>query len=120
MKIDNINLIEILDSRGDPTIECHLYSGNYFGIASVPTGASVGSNEVYELRDKNDLRYCRKGLKNVIANFYLKYKDLIINRSFNSQEEFDYFLISLDSSSRKEHLGGNVALSLSLSFADLL
>jgi enolase len=111
MKIKNIVAKEILDSNGKPTIstEIALDDGSV-GIGSVPSGASTGKTEVLELRDENG------GMSKAIQNIE-KIKAEITEKEFNTQEEFDNFLIQLDGTEQKSNLGGNTILSCSIAFA---
>lgn len=115
MKIENIKAREILDSRGNPTIEVELILENsYIGIASVPSGASTGSKEALELRD-NDYRYHGKGVLKAVNNVNEIIRNNIIGKTFN-QQELDQFLISLDGTENKSKLGANAILGVSLAF----
>lgn len=112
MKIKNIQAREILDSNGKPTIstEIELLSGDK-GIGDVPSGASTGTTEVLELRDKDGL-----GVTDAVNIINTKIRDSIIEKEFTSQEEFDNYLISLDGTEQKSKLGGNSILSCSMAF----
>ncbi|MFN8911930.1 MAG: phosphopyruvate hydratase, partial [Alphaproteobacteria bacterium] len=115
--IKGLRAIEILDSRGNPTVEVHLeIEGVIKTIASVPSGASTGSKEAVELRDK-DSRYMGKGVKNAIDNVNNIIKHKILNRSFESQGQFDKALLDLDSTPNKSNLGANAILPTSIAFA---
>ena len=117
-KIINIKAREILDSRGNPTVECDMYlEGGSFGRASVPSGASTGIHEAIELRDNNKNRYNGKGVQNSVSNILEKIQPKIINKSFESIYDFDELIISIDGSKNKSNLGANTTLALSLSFA---
>ena len=116
MKITNIKAREILDSRSFPTIEVDLYlENNCLGRASIPSGASTGTNEALELRD-NENRYLGKGVQKAIKNVLEIIKPNLINKEFNSQEELDNFLIKLDGTENKSNLGANAILGVSLAF----
>ncbi|HNR53342.1 MAG TPA: phosphopyruvate hydratase [Candidatus Dojkabacteria bacterium] len=112
MKIKNIQAREILDSNGKPTIstEIELLGGDK-GVGDVPSGASTGSTEVLELRDKDGL-----GVTDAVNIINTKIKDSIIEKEFKSQEEFDNYLIELDGTQQKSKLGGNSILSCSMAF----
>jgi enolase len=118
MKIKNIHAREILDSNGYPTIstEIEIWSGE-IGRAEVPSGTSTGKTEVLELRDQNPDRYNGKGVLKPVEIINTKLKDLLINKEFTSQREFDQILIDTDSTEFKEKLGGNTILSCSMAFA---
>ena len=115
MKITNIKAREILDSRGFPTIEVELYLEKNIGVASIPSGASTGTNEALELRDKEE-RYLGKGVQKAIKNVLEIIKPNVINKEFNSQKELDNFLIELDGTENKTNLGANALLGVSLAF----
>ena len=117
-KIIDIKAREILDSRGNPTVECDIFFENYFfGRAAVPSGASTGMHEAIELRDGDKKRYNGKGVKKAIFNILELIAPKIIDKSFNSINEFDEILLSIDGTNNKSHLGANVTLALSLAFA---
>jgi len=117
MKIKNIHAIEILDSRGVPTISTtvEMYSGD-IAKGDVPSGASTGENEVLELRDGDSKRYGGKGVLKAVENVNTVIKEAVIDREFESQKEFDDFLIQLDGTKNKSKLGGNAILSCSMAF----
>lgn len=117
-KVKSINAIEILDSRGNPTIytEIQLQNGST-GSASVPSGASTGKYEAYELRDKDNSRFFGKGVLTAINNINKTISDSICNKEF-SQNDLDTTLINLDTTENKQHLGANAILATSLAFAD--
>lgn len=118
MKVKNIKAIEILDSNGNPTIstEIEVYSGEK-GRAEVPSGASTGTTEVVELRDEDKDRYNGKGVLKAIDIINTKIRNLLIDKEFTSQKEFDNLLIKEDGTELKENLGGNSILSCSMAFA---
>jgi len=117
MKIKDVKAIEILDSRGVPTIstEIELWSGDK-GKGDVPSGASTGEQEVLELRDGDQNRYHGKGVLKAVDIINTVIKDSIINKEFESQKQFDDFLIQLDGTKNKSKLGGNSILSCSMAF----
>ncbi len=117
MKIKNIQAIEILDSRGVPTIstEIELWSGDK-AKGDVPSGASTGEQEVLELRDGDANRYNGKGVLKAVENVNTVIKQNIIDKEFESQKQFDDFLIQLDGTQNKSKLGGNALLSCSMAF----
>jgi len=109
MKITEANLKIILDSRGKETLEAELCgtSADLRGIASVPAGKSTGAHEAFVLEPKKALEK------------FEEIKNKILEKDFQSQKEFDNFLISLDGTENKSNLGGNLILALSLAFARL-
>ena len=120
-KIKNIHAREILDSRGNPTVECdvELFDGS-FGRAAVPSGASTGIHEALELRDGDKNRYLGKGVKNAVQNINELIKKDVINRIFDSYEAFDKNLLFLDGTENKSKIGANAILAVSLAFAKSL
>jgi len=116
--IKSVMARQILDSRGNPTVEVELilFSGA-FGRAAVPSGASVGSKEAYELRDNNPNIYAGNGVLRAVNNVNTVIANCIINKNYNSQKDFDYQLIALDQTEKKEVLGANAILAVSIAFA---
>lgn len=116
MKIINVISREILDSRGWPTVETDItIEGNIIGRASIPSGASTGSNEALELRD-NGKRYLGKGVLKAVNNVNTIIKENIINKDFKNFKELDELLIKLDNTKNKTNLGANAILSVSLAY----
>ncbi len=114
MKIKNIKAREILDSRGNPTIEVDVILKNgVIGRASVPSGASVGINEALELRDLED-RYLGKGVKKAVDNVNNIISKYLIGTNISKQKEIDRKLIDLDGTSNKSNLGANALIGVSL------
>ena len=112
-KIKDIKAREILDSRGNPTVETDLYLEDGRMVrASVPSGASTGSNEALELRDGEE-RYLGKGTLKAVNNVNTIIKDALIGKEIN-QTEIDKLLIELDGTKNKSNLGANAILSVSL------
>ena len=120
-KIKNIFAREILDSRGNPTVECdvELFDGS-LGRASVPSGASTGIHEALELRDGDKGRYHGKGVKKAIQNINTLVKNNVINREFEDYRSFDENLLALDATENKSNIGANATLAASLGFAKSL
>jgi len=117
-KIKTIKARQILDSRGNPTVECDIYlEDNSFGRASVPSGASTGKHESIELRDEDPHRYNGKGVQKAISNIINIITPKIEKQSFASFWEFDKKLIDIDNSKNKSNLGANATLALSLAYA---
>ena len=114
MKIIDLKSREILDSRGNPTVETDMYlEDGTFVRASVPSGASTGSNEALELRDKDKTRYNGKGVLKAVNNVNTIIRDALIGQELN-QQEIDKLLIKLDGTKNKSNLGANAILSVSL------
>ncbi len=114
--IKNIHGREILDSRGNPTVEVEItLEDGSFGRASVPSGASTGSHEAMELRD-NDHRYRGKGVQKAVNNVNTKLKEALKGKEFD-QKSLDETMIALDGTKNKASLGANAILGVSLAFA---
>ena len=115
--IKKVTAREILDSRGNPTIEVDLtLSDGSFGRAAVPSGASTGKYEAVELRDGDKKRYGGKGVLNAVKNVNGPITSKIKNKSFD-QRSLDEALIALDGTENKGRLGANAILGVSLAFA---
>jgi enolase len=109
---------EILDSRGNPTVECDVYlEGGVFGRAAVPSGASTGEHEAVELRDGDTSRYLGKGVLKAIQNIDEIIAPEILGEDASNQEAIDALLIGLDGTDNKSHLGANAILAVSLATA---
>ena len=120
-KIKNIHAREILDSRGNPTVECDLeLQDGSFGRASVPSGASTGIHEALELRDGDQNRYMGKGVKKAVQNINELIKNEVVGKNFDNYKAFDKALLSLDGTENKSNLGANATLAASLAFAKSL
>jgi enolase len=114
-EIVDIHAREILDSRGNPTLECEVTvaSGNK-GRAAVPSGASTGEHEAYELRDGDKARYGGKGVKKAVANVHDQIAPRLLGFDASEQEELDRAMIELDGTPTKKSLGANAILGVSL------
>src|SRR6184192_1081001 len=109
---------EILDSRGNPTIEVDVrLEGGALGRAAVPSGASTGEHEAWELRDGETKRYGGKGALKAVANVNGKIADALKGFDARAQEKIDAKLIGLDGSPNKKNLGANALLGVSLAVA---
>ena len=116
--IKSVHAIEVLDSRGNPTIQVEVITeGGFSGVAIVPSGASTGSFEAYELRDADDERYFGKGVLEAVDNVNLEIAKKLINKNVYSQREIDNLLIKLDGTPNKSNLGANAILGVSLACA---
>ncbi len=118
MKIEKIYAREILDSRGNPTVEVDvtLQSGA-MGRASVPSGASTGENEALELRDGNDERYCGRGVMQAVQNVNEIIAPVLIGHCALDQRNIDLLMIELDGTPSKAKLGANAILGVSMAVA---
>ena len=115
MEIKNIIGREILDSRGNPTVEVDVFlSDGIFGRASVPSGASTGSNEALELRDGDNNRYFGKGVLKAVHNVNTVLCDLLVGEDVYDQKRLDYLMIDCDGTKNKSRLGANAILGVSL------
>ena len=117
-KIAEIFARQILDSRGNPTIEAEVYTENGgFGRASVPSGASTGKHEAVELRDNDKKRYLGKGVQKAVYNINKTIREEIKGMQVTEQSEIDYAMIQLDGTENKSKLGANAILAVSLATA---
>lgn len=118
MKISEVEAIEILDSRGNPTVEVELtLEDGTTARAMVPSGASTGEREACELRDGDKKRYGGKGVLKAVENVNKIIAGEIEGRLFLNQRELDYFLIGLDGTPNKAKLGANAILGVSMAYA---
>ena len=118
MKIKSVRGREILDSRGNPTIEAEvLLESGVTGVASVPSGASTGEHEAIELRDGDPKRYGGKGVLKAVENINEKIAPALIGMSALDQRAIDRKMIALDGSKNKSRLGANAILGVSLAVA---
>jgi enolase len=116
-KIAELHGREILDSRGNPTVEADVrLDSGAFGRAAVPSGASTGSREAVELRDGGD-RYLGKGVLNAVANVNGELRDALIGLGDTDQAALDQCMIDLDGTDNKGRIGANATLAASLAFA---
>ena len=115
-EIIDIKAREVLDSRGNPTIETEIITGGGYGSAIVPSGASTGKHEALELRDKND-RYNGKGVLNAVRNVNETITPLLIGMDIRKQREIDRVMIEEDGTENKNIFGANAILSVSLAAA---
>ena len=118
MVIQSIVGREILDSRGNPTVEVDcLLEGGAFGRAAVPSGASTGEHEVLELRDKDPARYKGKGVQTAVEHVNGVIGPQLLGMDASSQREIDATMLELDGSERKTNLGANAILGVSMAVA---
>lgn len=116
--IEHIRGREILDSRGNPTVEVDvILSGGATGRASVPSGASTGSREAIELRDEDPSRYGGKGVMQAVENINEVFLKELVDRDVYQQAEIDQLLIEQDGTDNKKNLGANAILGISLACA---
>ena len=118
IEITDIRGREILDSRGNPTVEADVWLlDGACGRAAVPSGASTGTREAVELRDGDRKRYNGKGVLKAVANVNGELKDTLIGKAFADQRELDNCMIELDGTETKSRLGANALLAISLATA---
>ena len=118
VEIETVFAREILDSRGNPTLEVDItLSDGGFGRAAVPSGASTGAHEAVELRDGDKSRYLGKGVKNAVHNVNTEIADEIEGLDAENQRGIDAILIALDGTENKGRLGANAMLGVSLALA---
>jgi enolase len=115
-KIKKIHAREILDSRGNPTVEVDVFTSSGFGRASVPSGASTGSNEALELRDKEE-RYLGKGVLDAVDNVNTAIEAELLGIDVRKQREIDGLMLALDGTDNKMELGANAILGVSMAVA---
>lgn len=116
--IDEIQAREILDSRGNPTVEAEVVlDSRIVGRAAVPSGASTGENEAVELRDGDKFRYLGKGVRHAVENVNKAIANAIIGMDAFDQAEIDRAMIDLDDTPNKSKLGANAILAVSLATA---
>ena len=117
-RISSIRALEILDSRGNPTLRVFVTTDTgAVGQASVPSGASTGENEALELRDKDAKRYLGKGVLKAISHIQERISKVLIGQSVFDQRACDELMIKLDGTQNKSHLGANTILGVSLAIA---
>ena len=116
--IKEVNALEVLDSRGNPTVQVEVMTQNgYIGKALVPSGASTGSFEAVELRDGDEKRYLGKGVTKAVENVNKKISKKLEGMNVYNQREIDKMLLDLDDTPNKSNLGANATLGVSLAVA---
>jgi len=117
-KIINVIGREIMDSRGNPTVEAEVHlEGGFVGMAAAPSGASTGSREALELRDGDKSRYLGKGVLTAVANVNDLIRTALLGKDATAQAELDQIMIDLDGTENKDKLGANSILAVSLAAA---
>lgn len=117
-KIINVIGREIMDSRGNPTVEAEVHlEGGFVGMAAAPSGASTGSREALELRDGDRSRYLGKGVLTAVANVNDLIRTALLGKDATAQAELDQIMIDLDGTENKDKLGANAILAVSLAAA---
>ena len=116
--IKDIRAREILDSRGNPTIEADvILADGTIGRAAVPSGASTGSREAVEIRDGDEDRYMGKGVRKAVANVNSQIRSALMDKDVSEQQNIDDTMIALDGTDSKDNLGANAILAVSLAAA---
>ena len=119
-KIKNIKGRQVFDSRGNPTVEAEVYSDNgNFASAIVPSGASTGTHEAFELRDKDDKNYLGKSVFKAVNNINEQIEKALRNAKVDDQKNIDRILINLDGTEQKKKLGANAILAVSIAACKL-
>ena len=117
INVKTIHARQILDSRGNPTVECELtLSTGQMGRGISPSGASTGKLEAIELRDNDSNKFNGKSVYKAVRNINTLVRKEVIGKNFNTQEEFDDLLIELDGTNNKKNIGANAILAASLAF----
>lgn len=118
LKIESVEALEVLDSRGNPTVQVEVITdGGFCGVAKVPSGASTGSFEAVELRDNDEERYMGKGVKKAVENVNRTIAKKITGMNVYDQLKIDQKLIDIDGTDNKEKLGANATLGVSFAVA---
>jgi len=117
-KITKVSALEILDSRGNPTVRVHVaLDDGTVAVSSVPSGASTGENEAVELRDGDKKRYGGKGVKKAVENVVKTIAAAVVGRDPERQAEIDGVMLALDGTKTKAKLGANAILGVSIAVA---
>ncbi len=118
IKITDVKARQVLDSRGNPTVEVDVYvEGGFMGRATVPSGASTGSFEACELRDGDKNYYLGKSVLKAVKNVNTEIRDLVVGMNALEQEELDVTMVNFDGTENKGRLGANALLGVSLATA---
>ena len=116
--ISDLHAREILDSRGNPTVEAVVtLSNGVSGSAIVPSGASTGKREALELRDGDKSRYLGKGVLKAVQNVNTEIRDAVLGKDVVDQTAIDQTMLTLDGTDNKDRLGANALLAVSLASA---
>ena len=118
-KIKKVKARQVFDSRGNPTVEAEVFSENGSALAIVPSGASTGTHEAFELRDKNNMQYLGKSVLKAVDNINGPISKAILNFNCEDQIKIDETLISLDGTEQKKKIGANAILAVSMASCKL-
>jgi len=113
-KISRVKARQVFDSRGNPTIEAEISSGNFTATAICPSGASTGTYEAFEKRDKSDKRYLGKSVFKAVNIINKNISKKLKNKNIHNQERIDSILINLDGTKQKTKIGANAILAVSM------
>ena len=111
-KITKVKARQVFDSRGNPTVEAEVYTNNLSASAICPSGASTGTYEAFEKRDKNNKKYLGKSVLKAVELVNSKISKKLKGQSVHNQERIDALLINLDGTRQKTNLGANSSFSL--------
>lgn len=116
-KVSDVHAREVLDSRGNPTVEVELtLEKGVMARAIVPSGASTGVHEALEMRDGDPKRYGGKGVLKAVNNVNTAIKNEIVNKAYKTVRDLDQVLLALDGTPNKSKLGANAILGVSMAF----
>ena len=118
-KIKNIKARQVFDSRGNPTVEAEVFLDNESALAIVPSGASTGTYEAFELRDKDNKDYLGKSVFKAVENINGPISKALRNIEIIDQAKIDKILIDLDGTEQKKKLGANAILAVSIASCKL-
>ena len=118
-KIVKIKARQVFDSRGNPTIEAEVYTKNKSASSICPSGASTGTYEAHEKRDKKNKRYLGKSVLSAVKIINTKISNKLKGQNIHNQERIDTILINLDGTKQKSNLGANTILSVSMAVKKL-
>ena len=113
-KIIKVKARQVFDSRGNPTVEAEVYTNNLSASAICPSGASTGTYEAFEKRDKNNKKYLGKSVLKAVELVNSKISKKLKGQNVHNQERIDALLINLDGTRQKTNLGANAMLAVSM------
>ena len=118
-KITKVIGRQVFDSRGNPTVEAEVFYKNISATAICPSGASTGSFEAYEMRDKKNKKYLGKSVLKSVKSINTIISKKLKNQNLHNQEKIDYILINLDGTKQKKRYGANTILAVSMAVKKL-
>ena len=118
-KITKVIGRQVFDSRGNPTVEAEVFCKNISASAICPSGASTGSFEAYEMRDKKNKKYLGKSVLKSVKSINTIISKKLKNQNLHNQEKVDYILINLDGTKQKKKYGANTILAVSMAVKKL-